>query len=87
MKDMTGMSLENFTLYCDNQGAMALSKNPAQHQRSKHIDIKFHFVRDEIQSGSLEVNHVPSAQNVADISTKPVSRVKGEKFRALLMGN
>ena len=87
MKDMQVCPLENSTFYCDNQGAMALSQNPDQRQRSKCINIKYYFARDDIQSDSLEVIYVPSEQNVVGIFTKPVSRLKGEKFSALLMGN
>jgi hypothetical protein len=68
------------TLYCDNQGALALAKNPVQHQRSKHIDIRYHFIRDEVQKGTIQLIYVPSEQNVADIFTKPATRVKLEKL-------
>ncbi|RUS90533.1 hypothetical protein EGW08_001710 [Elysia chlorotica] len=81
------LDLNDFTLNCDNQGAIALSKNPIQHQRSKHIDIRYHFIRDEISKGLMKVQYVPSEENLADVFTKPVSRVKMQKFKALLMGN
>ena len=48
------------TWYCDNQGALALANNPVQHQRSKHIDIKYHFVGSEIQKEFLHVAYVTS---------------------------
>ena len=49
MKDMLNNEINcTFTLYCDSQSASALTKNPIHHQRSKHIDIKFHFIRNEL---------------------------------------
>ena len=86
LSDMTGHCVEDFTLYCDNQGAVSLSKNPIVHQRSKHIDIRYHFVRDEIQKGSLKILYVPSEQNVSDVFTKSLPRDKSVKFRKILMG-
>ena len=74
------------TLYGDNQGALALSKNPVNHQRSKHIDIKFHFIRSEVQNGRVELVYVPSQENVADIFTKPIGRNKFGGFVNMLFG-
>ena len=81
LKDMIGCEeKESVVLYVDNQGAIALAKNPVQHQRSKHIDIKYHFVRLEVQKGVLQLEYVPSEDNVADVFTKPVTRVRLNKF-------
>ena len=52
--DMQGCNVECVCLHVDNQGAIALARNPVQHQRSKHIDIKYHFVRLEIQRGCIQ---------------------------------
>ena len=51
--DMNGCNKEAVLLYVDNQGALALAKNPVHHQRSKHIDIKYHFIRSEMNRASL----------------------------------
>ena len=69
----------------DNQGAMNLAKNPVQHQRSKHIDIKYHFIRSEIQKGQISLEYIPTEENVADVFTKPASRVKLERFRGIML--
>jgi hypothetical protein len=86
--DMTGDNslCDSFTMYCDNQGAISLAKNPVQHQRSKHIDIRYHFIRAEVQKGVMQVVYVPSEQNVADIFTKPVVKHKLCKFVNVTMG-
>ena len=71
------------TLYVDNQSAIALAKNPVQHQRSKHIDIKYHFVRAEVQNGKVQLEYVPSEYNTTDVFTKPVSKVRLSKLISL----
>ena len=57
----------------NNQGAMNLAKNPEHHQRTKHIDIKYHFIRLEIKQGRINLEYVPTEQNMADIFTKAAS--------------
>nr|GEZ93227.1 ribonuclease H-like domain-containing protein [Tanacetum cinerariifolium] len=57
-------------VYCDNVSAVYLSINPVQHQRTKHIEIDIHFVRDMVQTGQIRVLHVPSCYQYADIFTK-----------------
>ncbi|CAB3999284.1 Hypothetical predicted protein, partial [Paramuricea clavata] len=64
----------------DNQGAINLAKNPMYHKRSKHIDVKYHFIRSEVRTGSIVLAYIPTDENVADIFTKPVSKVKLDKF-------
>ena len=60
-------------LYVDNQGAIDLANNPVNHQRTKHIDIRWYFIRDELKKGTMILSKVASADNLADINTKPVS--------------
>jgi len=63
-------------MYVDNEGAITLANNPIHHQRSKHIDVKYHYVRLEIQNRALELAYIPTDNNVADVFTKPVTRAK-----------
>ena len=65
----------------DNQGALALVKNPHLHERSKHIDICYHYIRDLCEKGRLEVAYTPTANMVADGMTKPLARVAFERFK------
>lgn len=60
-------------LWCDNNSAISLASNPVFHARTKHIEVDFHFVREKIGLKQLQVRHVPSALQVADIFTKPVT--------------
>ncbi len=87
LEDMTGStSINSCTIHCDNQGAIKLVENPVQHQRSKHIDIRYHFIRIEVQRGVVQLNYVPSDQNIADMFTKPVPKVKLCDFSKVIMG-
>ncbi|XP_061338507.1 secreted RxLR effector protein 161-like [Gastrolobium bilobum] len=56
----------------DNKSAIELAKNPINHERSKHIDVRFHFIRDQVKEGKVELTHVASRDQVGDIFTKPL---------------
>ncbi|GJR40177.1 ribonuclease H-like domain-containing protein [Tanacetum coccineum] len=71
-------------VYCDNVSAVYLSYNPVQHQRTKHIEIDIHFVRDLVAAGQVRVLHVPSRYQFADIFTKGLSSALFEEFRSSL---
>ena len=71
----------------DNQGAIALCKNPVKRQRSKHIDIRYHFVRTVLEEGKINIVYCPTENMVADVLTKPVGRIKIQKFKSYLFGN
>ncbi|KAL9261973.1 Retrovirus-related Pol polyprotein from transposon TNT 1-94-like protein [Drosera capensis] len=62
---------ESSVIFCDNQSAVQLTKNTMYHERTKHIDIRFHFVRNEVAKGTIKVKKVPTAENPADMLTKP----------------
>ena len=70
----------------DNQGAMNLAKNPIHHQRSKHIDIRYHFIREEVREDRVSLEYVPTKENIADIFTKPASKENLEKFKDIILG-
>ncbi|GKC07972.1 ribonuclease H-like domain-containing protein, partial [Tanacetum coccineum] len=71
-------------VYCDNVSAVYLSSNPVQHQRTKHIEIDIHFVRDLVAAGHIRVLHVPSRYQFADIFTKGLPSALFEEFRSSL---
>lgn len=74
---LTGLGLEATaptTIFCDSQGAIALAKNPEQHQRSKHIDMRYHFVREQVAGGAIALLYTATSDMAADQLTKPLSR-------------
>ncbi|KAI3523467.1 hypothetical protein L1887_01631 [Cichorium endivia] len=71
-------------VYCDNISAVYLSTNPVQHQRTKHIEIDIHFVREKVARGEVRVLHVPSRFQIADIFTKGLPRALFDEFRSSL---
>lgn len=74
------------TLQCDNQAAKALSETARVSRRSKHINVRFHFLREKVADGTLRVQWVPSAQQLADILTKPLGPEPFLRLRDALMG-
>ncbi|GKD58649.1 ribonuclease H-like domain-containing protein [Tanacetum coccineum] len=71
-------------VYCDNVNAFYMSVNPVQHQRTKHIEIDIHFVRDMVTAGQVRVLHVPSCFQYVDIFTKGLPSALFENFRSSL---
>jgi hypothetical protein len=67
-------------IHSDSQGSIALSKNPEHHARSKHIDIRHHFVREQIMAGTISLQYVPTEDMTADVLTKPLGRDRHSKL-------
>jgi hypothetical protein len=72
------------TLYCDNRGAVDLTKNTKSHSKVKHIDIRHHFIRELVQKGGLKVDFIRGNENPADLFTKPLPRLAHEGYLAEL---
>ncbi|CAM8957414.1 unnamed protein product [Rhodiola kirilowii] len=67
-----GVKQKEMTLYCDNMSAISISKNPVQHSRTKHIDIRHHFIRELVEQKIVTLKHVTTEKQLADIFTKPL---------------
>ena len=65
----------------DNQGTIAISKNPVNHNRTKHIDIKYHYVREAMENKVITLTYCPTKEMVADPLTKPLPREQFETLR------
>jgi hypothetical protein len=70
---------EPTTIHVDNQGAIALSKNPTHHARVKHIDIRHHFIRDHVRERAVSILWCPMEAQTADVLTKPLDRIAHER--------
>ena len=67
-------------ILCDNQNCIKMTENPVFHDKSKHIEVRCPFIRDMVQKGVVKLKYVPTKEQVADVLTKPMPRVKFEYF-------
>jgi hypothetical protein len=79
-----GIELAPIPLFGDNQGSIFLASNPVQEKRIKHIDLRYHFIRDVIKNKQVELFFIEGAENPADLFTKNLGRIKFLKFREQL---
>jgi len=78
------VELEVLTLYCDNLSAINISKNPIQHSRTKHIDIRHHFIKDLVEEKVVTLEHVDTEEKLIDIFTKALDVKQFETLRGKL---
>jgi hypothetical protein len=81
ISDVFDQILESTIIYCDNQSCIRLSEQPLFHERSKHIKIKYYFIRDKVQEGEVKLEYIPTDEQTTYILTKPLSRIKFAYFR------
>ncbi|XP_038984427.1 secreted RxLR effector protein 161-like [Phoenix dactylifera] len=75
---------EETILFCDNKSAIAIGKNPISHDRTKHIAIKYHFIREAIENGEIQLKYCKSEEQLADILTKALPKNKFCYLRNLI---
>ena len=75
---------DSITLSNDNLSVQQLIKNPVFHARSKHIDIRYHYIREIYEKHIIDLQYQQTDEMMADVLTKNLSRIKHEKFRSLL---
>ena len=71
-----GHEQEKITLFCDNQSALYLARNPTFHSKTKHIRVQYHFVREKVEEGTVDMQKIHTDDNVADYLTKAINRDK-----------
>ncbi|KAL7149968.1 hypothetical protein ABFS83_05G077500 [Erythranthe nasuta] len=84
LADMSEEQTKPTTIYCDKKSAIAMVKNLVQHSRTKHIAIKYHFLREAKANKEIQVNYCPIDEQHADIFTKALPRLKFEELRTML---
>ncbi|WVZ97676.1 hypothetical protein U9M48_043190 [Paspalum notatum var. saurae] len=85
-----GLKFGKIPLLVDSTSAISVAKNPVLHSRTKHIDVRFHFLRDHYEKGDIDLIHVVSVNQLADIFTKPLefdtfTRLRGYRLKVLTM--
>ena len=75
---------EPIPILCDNTSAINISKNPIMHSKTKHIPIKFHFLREQVTEKNIKLEYVETKEQIADIFTKPLPRETFEYLRQKL---
>ena len=76
-----GYKLTKVPLLCDNESAIKMADNPVEHSRTKHIAIRYHFLRDHQQKGDIEIAYINTKDQLADIFTKPLDEQTFTKLR------
>ena len=79
-----GEECSRIPLLCDSTSAISVAKNPVLHSRTKHIEVRYHFLRDNVEKGKIVLSHVPTQDQIADIFTKPLDQATFTRLRGEL---
>ena len=84
LEEITKETRERVVIRLDNKSAIALTRNPVFHGRSKHIHKRYHFIRECIENEQVDVQHIPGTEQKADILTKALGRIKFREMKELV---
>lgn len=84
LEDFGELQTEATPLQCDNTSAIAITKNPVFHQKTKHIDRRYHFIKDALQEGIIDLVYYPTGEQLVDIFTKPLAKDRFNYLRSML---
>ena len=79
------MDLDTTMILCGSQSYIKMTENPMFHDKSKHIEIQYFYIRDMVEKGSINIQYVSTDEQVANVFTKPLSRLKFEYFHDKLL--
>ena len=80
-----GISQDTMVVYCDNSSTIDISKNLVQQSKTKHIEIKYHFIRDLVEGKIVALEYIPIERQNANIFTKPLDRSKFKTLRQVIV--
>ena len=81
---MNKNSVDPMTIFEDNQSMIAMIKNPQHHGKTKHIDSKFHYIREMVTMNKIELRYCKSDKMIADILTKGIGKIQFAKLRSMI---
>jgi hypothetical protein len=84
LQDLGMSKYKPTVLFCDNQGAISLAKNPTNHTNTKHVDVQLHFIRDHVEKGTINVEYCPTEDMLTDLMTKGLARDRHAKLLGLM---
>ena len=84
LSDLFDLHMDANCIYYDNQSCVKLSENPMSHDKSNHIEIKYHYIRDMVQRGAVKLQYVATNEQIDDVLTKPLAIVNFDYFREKL---
>jgi hypothetical protein len=76
LAELFGHDMDSTVIHCNNQSCVKLSKNHVFHDKSKHIEIKYHYIIDMVQRKAVHVQYLSTHEQVADVFTKPLAKTK-----------
>ena len=79
-----GEECSQVPLFCDSTSAISVAKNPVLHSKTKHIEVRYHFLRDNVEKGNISLSYVPTQDQLADIFTKPLDQATFTRLRGEL---
>ena len=82
--DLFDHEMDPTIIHCDNQSCVKLSENLVFHDKLKHIEIKYHYIKDMVQRKTVHVQYLSTHEQIVDIFTKPLAKIKFECFREKL---
>ena len=84
MYDLFDLQMDATCIHCDNESCVKLSEKSVFHEKLKNIKIKYHYIRDMVQRGVMKLQYVGTDEQISDVLTKPLAKVKFECFRERL---
>ncbi|KAL8148727.1 hypothetical protein AgCh_005914 [Apium graveolens] len=84
LEELRMTSKPTINMFCDNQAALSIARNPVHHDRTKHIEIDRHFIKEKIDKGIINILYIPTRSQIADMLTKALSRQPFEELTAKL---